>query len=138
VDTVRGIAFQHAHAVLAALDVLDDDALGSVRVEGTDDILDIEVFGADGSLRTGKQVKTRRPEYSWGRAELAEVFARWAALPGAASASFEFITDGRLGPTGQQFADVRDGLAGVVASGPAARGRRLEQPPVLRRVAAAS
>lgn len=105
VDTVRGIAFQHAHAVLAALDVLDDDALGSVRVEGTDDILDIEVFGADESLRTGKQVKTRRPEYSWGRAELSEVFARWAALPGAASASFEFITDGRLGPTGQQFAD---------------------------------
>jgi hypothetical protein len=79
-----GIAFQHAHAVLAALDVLDDDALGSVRVGGTDDVVDIEVFGTDGALWTGKQVKTRKPEYSWGRAELSQVFVRWAVLPGAA------------------------------------------------------
>lgn len=105
VDTVRGIAFQHAHAVLAALDVLGDAALGSVRVEGIDDVVDIEVFGPDGALQTGKQVKTRRPEYAWSRKELVDVFVRWAELPGSASASFEFITDGRLGPTGQQFAD---------------------------------
>jgi hypothetical protein len=51
------------------------------------------------------QVKTRRPEYSWGKAELSKIFASWAGLPGAASASFEFITDGRFGPSGQQFAD---------------------------------
>jgi hypothetical protein len=111
VDTVRGIAFQHAHAVLAALDILDDDNLGSVRVEGTVDILDIEVFDAGGALRTGKQVKTRRPEYSWARAELSRIFARWAELPGTAGASFEFITDGRLGPTGQQFADALEAAA---------------------------
>lgn len=105
VDTVRGIAFQHAHAVLAALEVLGDDDLGSVRVEGTDDVVDIEVFGSDGALRTAKQVKSRQQHYSWGRSELSQVFTRWAALPGVASASFVFITDGRLGPTGQKFAD---------------------------------
>lgn len=102
---VRGIAFQNAHAVLAALDVLDDDALGSVRVEGTEDILDIEVFGTDGALRTGKQVKTREPDYSWSKGDLSKVFTRWAGVPEAASASFEFVTNGRLGPSGQQFAD---------------------------------
>lgn len=105
VDTVRGIAFQQAHAILAALDILDDADLGSVRVEGVDDVVDIEVFGSDGNLRTGKQVKTRSSQYTWGKAELIEVLSRWAELPGAAAASFEFITNGRLGPTGQEVAD---------------------------------
>jgi ribosomal protein S13 len=48
VDTVRGIGFQQAHAILAALDILDDADLGSLRVEGIDDVVDIEVFSADG------------------------------------------------------------------------------------------
>ena len=103
--TVKGIGVQQAHAILAALDVLDDADLGSVRVEGTDDVVDIEVIGADGKLRTGKQVKTRSTEYTWGKAALLEILLRWAELPGAATASFEFITDGRLGPTGQEVAD---------------------------------
>jgi len=105
VDTVRGIGFQQAQALLAALDVLDDADLGSLRVEGVEDVVDIEVFGTDGKLRTGKQVKTRSAEYTWGRAELLAVFRRWAELPGVSAASFEFITDGRLGSTGQEVAD---------------------------------
>ena len=105
VDTVRGIGFQQAQALLAALDVLDDADLGSLRVEGTEDVVDIEVFGADGKLRTGKQVKTLSAEYTWGKAGLLQVFRRWAELPGVSAASFEFITDGRLGPTGQEVAD---------------------------------
>ena len=104
VDTVRGIGVQQAHGILAALDVLDDADLGSLRVEGTDDIVDIEVIGADGKLRTGKQIKTRSADYTWGKAALLEILLRWAELPGAATASFEFITDGRLGPTGQEVA----------------------------------
>lgn len=105
VDTVRGIGFQQAQALLAALDVLDDADLGSLRVEGTEDVVDIEVFGTEGKLRTGKQIKTRSAEYTWGKAGLLEVFRRWAELPGVSAASFEFITDGRLGPTGQEVAD---------------------------------
>jgi hypothetical protein len=108
VDTVRGTWFQQAHALLAALDVLDDADLGSLRVEGTEDVVDIEIFGTDGKLRTGKQVKTRSTEYTWGKAALLKVFRRWAELPGVSAASFEFITDGRLGPTGQEVSDALD------------------------------
>lgn len=59
-----------------------------------EDVVDIEVFGADGNLRTGKQVKTRSARYTWGKMALLDVFRRWAELPGVAAASFEFITDG--------------------------------------------
>jgi hypothetical protein len=119
VDTVRGIAYQQAHAILVALDVLDSDDLGSLRVEGIDDVVDIEVFGTDGALRAGKQLKTRGSEYTWGKAKLLEVFSRWAALPGASAASFEFITDGRLGPTGQKVASGQAGIVMAVAGWPA-------------------
>lgn len=101
VDTVRGIAFQQAQAVIAALDILDSDDLGTLRVEGADDVVDIEIFNRDGTLSHGKQVKTRQPEYTWGKAELLQVMRRWASLPNASDASFEFLTDGRLGPTGE-------------------------------------
>jgi len=107
-DTYRGIGYQHAQAILTALDVLGDLSLGSMRVEGVADVVDIEVFAADGSLRAAKQVKVRAEEYTWGRAELIEVLRRWAVLPDAAHASFEFVTDGRLGPTGQKLADALD------------------------------
>jgi hypothetical protein len=126
VDTVRGIGFQQAQALLAALDVLDDADLGSLRVEGTEDVVDIEVFRADGRLRTGKQVKTRSAEYTWGKAGLLEVFRRWAELPGASAASFEFITDGRLGPTGQEVADA---LEEAGAGRPAALAVLLSEDP---------
>jgi len=105
VDAVRGIAFQQAQAILAGLDVLDDPGLGSMRVEGVADVVDIEVFDLGGALRLGKQAKVRAEGYTWGRAELVAVLRRWAALPDAVNASFEFVTDGRLGPTGQEVAD---------------------------------
>lgn len=102
VDTVRGIAYQQAHAVLTALDVLDDLDLGALRVEGADDVVDIELFTTAGTVRHAKQVKVRAEEYTWGEAELVTVLRRWAKLPDAAHASFEFLTDGRLGPTGEK------------------------------------
>ena len=37
VDTVRGINYQHCHALLVALDVAADAALVGIRVEGTED-----------------------------------------------------------------------------------------------------
>ena len=111
VDTVRGIAYQHAQAVLTALDVLNDLDLGSMRVEGLDDVVDIEVFAADGSLCMAKQVKVRAEGYTWGKAELVVVLRRWAALPSFVDSSFEFVTDGRLGRTGQQVADALEAAA---------------------------
>jgi hypothetical protein len=102
VDTVRGIAYQQAQAVLAALDVLDDLDLGALRVEGVDDIVDIELFTIAGTVHHVKQVKTRVERYAWAEAELVAVLRRWARLPDAARASFEFLTDGRLGPSGEK------------------------------------
>ncbi|MBB4919115.1 ATP-binding protein [Streptosporangium saharense] len=100
VETVRGIAYQQAQAVLTALDVLDDLDLSGLRVEGADDVVDIEVFTTAGTVCHAKQVKVRAEQYTWGEAELLAVLRRWAKLPEAVHASFEFLTDGRLGPTG--------------------------------------
>jgi hypothetical protein len=61
------------------------------------------VFARDGSLYMGKQAKVRAEGYTWGKAEIVTVLRRWAELPGAARASFVFVTDGRLGPTGKRL-----------------------------------
>lgn len=101
-DAIRGIAYQQAQAVLAALDVLDDLDLGAMRVEGVDDVVDIELFTTAGTVHSAKQVKIRNEKYTWGEAEIVAVLLRWAHLPDASHASFEFLTDGRLGPTGEK------------------------------------
>ncbi|WP_060886175.1 ATP-binding protein [Streptomyces caniscabiei] len=102
VDTVRGIAYQQAQGVLQAIAVLEDPDLGGLRIEGTDDAVDIELLGRDGTLRHAIQVKVRATDYTWGQSALLTVLQRWAVLPAAAYASFEFLTDGRLGPSGQR------------------------------------
>jgi hypothetical protein len=107
VDTVRGIGYQHAQSVLTALEVLRDANLQAIRVEGVEDVLDIEVHDARGRLVHAKQVKIRDDAYTWGEEELLNVLRRWAALNLGAQATFEFLTDGRLGPTGEA---VRSGL----------------------------
>lgn len=116
VDTVRGINYQHCHAILTALDVLGDDELAGIRVEGTEDLLDIEVHALAGAhVTSGEpaqtvvvralQVKSRIAPYTWSRGELATVLRRWTSLPLAATAKFEFVTDAPLGPSGQAVAD---------------------------------
>ena len=102
-DTVRGIGYQQAQAVLVALDVLDDSNLGSMRVEGRDEVVDIEVFERSGALSLAMQVKTRVDKYAWAQGELHAVLMRWVALPESQHASFEFLTDGRLGPSGEHL-----------------------------------
>lgn len=110
VDTYRGIAYQHAQAVLSALDVLESCEFTSIRVEGTDDIIDIELLDADGRVVVGKQAKVRADQYTWSRADLVGLLRRWAAVDAAEGATFQFVTDGRLGPSGEE---VRDALAGA-------------------------
>lgn len=104
VETSRGIAYQNAQAVLTALKVLSDDDLSYMRVEGTDDILDIEVFGTSGALVLGQQIKTRNPDKTWGKTPIITALERWLAL-GIGQAAFEFVTDGRLGPTAVELHD---------------------------------
>ncbi|MEV7895346.1 NACHT domain-containing protein [Streptomyces cyaneofuscatus] len=119
VDTIRGIAYQQAQGVLEAVGLLEDPALGSVRVEGTDDAVDIELLTRDGTLRHAIQVKVRAPDYTWGESALLAVLKRWAVLPDAARASFEFLTDGRLGPSGrrvqQALEAAAEGCTGLLA-----------------------
>lgn len=111
VDTVRGIGYQQAQAVLAALDVLDSVDLKAIRVEGIDDVVDIELLAADGSVQHGSQIKTRCEPYTWSESELLGVLRRWSALPASECATFEFLTDGRLGPSASAVASALDEAA---------------------------
>jgi hypothetical protein len=72
-------------------------------VEGTDDIVDVEILDATGNTVLAQQMKTRDSSYTWSGNEVLGVLRRWAALPAASAARFEFVTDGRLGPTGVTF-----------------------------------
>lgn len=101
-DAVRGIAYQQAQAVAEALAIFDNDDAAAVRVEGVHDVVDVETLTVGGDVLSGKQVKIRAGEYTWGKAELVGVLRRWATLPAAGTAEFEFLTDGRLGPTGER------------------------------------
>lgn len=112
VYTVRGIGYQQAQAVLEAVSLLDDARVAALRVEGVEDIVDVEVLDHRSRLLAGKQFKIRAGDYTWGQAELVDVMRRWAAVPGAESAVFEFVTDGRLGPSGEL---VRDALRAAAA-----------------------
>lgn len=100
VDTVRGIGYQQAQAVLEALGLFDSDGT-AVRVEGVHDVVDVETVTNDGTVLSARQIKIRAGEYTWGKSELLAVLGRWAELPAIDSAAFEFVTDGRLGPTGE-------------------------------------
>lgn len=99
---MRGIGYQQAQAVAEALAVFDDEHAAAVRVEGVHDVIDIETLNVGGAVLRAKQVKIRSGEYTWGKGELIVVLRRWAALPVADTAEFEFLTDGRLGPTGAE------------------------------------
>ena len=112
VDTYRGIAYQHAQAVLSALDLVESDRFAALRVEGADDVIDIELLDAAGRVAVGKQAKVRADEYTWARADLVGLLRRWAAVDAPDSASFQFVTDGRLGPSGEE---VRDALSEAAA-----------------------
>lgn len=116
-DAVRGIGYQQAQAVAEALAVFDDEHAGAVRVEGVHDVIDIETLTVGGDVLRAQQVKARSDEYTWGKSELIAVLRRWAALPLAGTAQFEFRTDGRLGPTGEQVqAALEQAQAGDLAA----------------------
>ena len=66
--------------------------------------MDIEFLSACGAVTHAKQIKTRVEAYTWAVAELLALFKKWAATPKSDEASFEFLTNGRLGPSGLELA----------------------------------
>lgn len=113
VDTVRGINYQHCHAILIALNVAADTSVLGIRVEGAVDALDLEVIadapgGAGPFVVHGLQMKSRLRPYTWARAELLDIVQRWARLPLSADSEFSLLTDGALGPSGYVVAAALD------------------------------
>jgi energy-coupling factor transporter ATP-binding protein EcfA2 len=101
VDASAGFAYQHAQAVQMALALATDPNLHAIRVEAENDVIDVEIRSQDGHLVKGSQFKLRNQSDTWGQQELIDELIRWSRLarenPGA---TYEFVTDGRLGPTG--------------------------------------
>jgi hypothetical protein len=95
--TSRGIAFQHAEAVLACVDALENGDVELLRVEGSDDIVDFELCGPDGLRLRVCQAKTRVEPYTWAPGEIVATIKRWQALADSDRAEFQFLTDGSAG-----------------------------------------
>lgn len=116
-DAVRGFNYQHCHALLVALEVAADSSMAGIRVEGTDDVLDLEVHapgpaGEGTVVVRGLQVKSRIRPYTWARAELLAIVRRWAALPVSATSEFFLLTDGELGASGLEVAQALESADG--------------------------
>lgn len=103
-DTIRGIAYQQAHAILLAIEVVEQYPERQIRVEGMDDVVDIEVLDADGCLVGAHQMKSRSGA-PWTPKPIADVIRRWADL-NQPDATFTFVTNGELGPGAQTLSDI--------------------------------
>lgn len=105
-DTFRGIGYQQAQAVHLALDIVEAGLGHSLRVEGMDDIVDLEVLDANGRRLEALQAKTRAGT-PWTPALVISIFEKW--LEGDDDgAIFTFVTDGVLGPGARNFVDALD------------------------------
>jgi hypothetical protein len=100
-----GIAYQQAHAVLTCLGMLDGENpdVASISVESAEDVFDLELLNASGSLVKSRQIKTRQLDRTWAPSDVYPLLRRWAALVRPSSATFELVLGGRVGPTGERL-----------------------------------
>jgi hypothetical protein len=103
-DTIRGIAYQQAHAIHLAIEIVEQHPEHQLRVEGTDDVVDVEVLDAVGHLISAHQMKSRSG-LPWTPKPIADVMRRWAGL-NEPTATFTFITNGALGPGAQTLSNI--------------------------------
>ena len=103
-DTIRGIAYQQAHAISLAIAIVEQYPEHQLRVEGTDDVVDVEVLDADGHLVSAHQMKSHSGP-PWTPKPIADVLRRWVGL-NEPRAAFTFITNGELGPGAQTLSDI--------------------------------
>lgn len=99
----RGIGYQQAQAVHLALDIIESGEDRLLRVEGIEDVVDIETLDSTGRRVAALQVKTRSGP-PWTPKLVIDVFKRWL-LGEDDGADFTFVTDQQLGPGAQAFAD---------------------------------
>jgi hypothetical protein len=96
-DTFRGISFQAAYAVGLALDVLEGKG-ETLVLEGTADVVDAAILGANRVPTLTVQAKTKMEPYSWAPGELSKVLNGWLATSPSQASRLDFVTDGSLGP----------------------------------------
>jgi len=111
--------YQHCHAILYALDIISEPELVAIRVEGVEDVMDLEIHAASGVqvarpvpsdtvVVRAVQLKSRLAPYTWARGELLAIFRRWASLKVAETATFELVTEAALGPSGVRVVEALD------------------------------
>jgi len=75
-DTVRGINYQHAQALVRTIELLREPTWQAIRVEGSSDAVDLEILGAHEEFSRVLQFKTRTSG-TWGRSEVLVAIRKW-------------------------------------------------------------
>ncbi|HMJ01190.1 MAG TPA: hypothetical protein VK488_15265 [Gaiellaceae bacterium] len=93
-DTLRGVGFQHAVAIAAALDLVEAANGIALQIEGDADIIDLLVTTQANSRAI--QARSRAEPGNWPPAELAAVVAAWIATNPDPTETLEFVSDASL------------------------------------------
>jgi len=93
-DTLRGVSFQHAGAIAAALDLVAAADGVTLQIEGDADIIDLLL--ASQTQRRAIQARSRVEPGTWPPSELAEPVGAWVASSPDQSETFEFVSDAPL------------------------------------------
>lgn len=115
VDTHRGINFQNACAVSLLLDFPTQPTWHHIQLEGTADIEDAVIQGADGQILVRVQIKQKRDPDQWQPAELRDILLAFAAGGDTGIAEYQFIYTGAQSRT--FFNTVRPLLDKLAAEG---------------------
>lgn len=106
-----GFSYQHARTVLDLLVLVKEPNLSSLRIEAANDVIDVEIFDEENLLVKASQYKRRNHSYTWGATELINELSRWCSIAeDSPKATYQFVTDGRLGPSGRKVQEALDEL----------------------------
>lgn len=103
-DTIRGISYQQVIAIHRALDIVEKLPGHYLRVEGEDDVIDIETLDDARQLVSVQQVKGKSTGL-WTPEPFREILRRWARL-NVPNVQFSVITNALLGPGARALSDM--------------------------------
>lgn len=89
--------------MLACLEMLDGESpdIARVGVESSQDVFDLELCDAEGTLVVSRQIKNRALDRTWTPSDIYPLIRRWAISDHPEGARFELRLGGRLGPSGE-------------------------------------